>query len=146
MSPLLPPVKKSSRLNRERNIQIKHRLQAKTALILMWEDNRERELFHWRKCCYGLTTHMLSRNNGLKFKMSSFLTSQDINWRTGVVWIIVMFYQLFVLSFWRHPFTAYTHFVIFFHCLDVVKHLQMWQKTSGSCLHFLLSLAIILTL
>ncbi len=24
----------------------------------------------------------------------------------GVVWIIVMFYQLFGLSFWRHPFTA----------------------------------------
>ncbi len=25
---------------------------------------------------------------------------------SGVVWIIVMFYQLFGLSFWRHPFTA----------------------------------------
>ncbi len=53
-----------------------------------------------------------------------FLSSQDINWWTGVVWIIVMFlsavcqthfdgthslqscYQLFGLSFWRHPFTA----------------------------------------
>ncbi len=40
-------------------------------------------------------------------------TSQDVNglmvngvWWTGVVWIIVMFYQLFGLSIWRHPFTA----------------------------------------
>ncbi len=24
----------------------------------------------------------------------------------GYLWIIVMFYQLFELSFWRHPFTA----------------------------------------
>ncbi len=33
---------------------------------------------------------------------------QDINWWTGVdyLWITVMFYQLFGLSFWRHPFTA----------------------------------------
>ncbi len=36
--------------------------------------------------------------------------SQDINWWTGVVWItyglLWCFYQLFGLSFWRHPFTA----------------------------------------
>ncbi len=37
-------------------------------------------------------------------------TSQDVNWWTGVVWItcglLWCFYQLFGLSFWRHPFTA----------------------------------------
>ncbi len=33
-------------------------------------------------------------------------TLQDVNRWTGVVWIIVMFYQLFGLSFWRHPFSA----------------------------------------
>ncbi len=33
-------------------------------------------------------------------------TSQNVNCWTGVVWIIVCFYQLFGLSFWRHPFTA----------------------------------------
>ncbi len=37
-------------------------------------------------------------------------TSQDIVWWTGVVWItcglLWWFYQLFGLSFWRHPFTA----------------------------------------
>ncbi len=31
------------------------------------------------------------------------LSSQDVNWWTGVVWIIVMFLWLL---FWRHPFTA----------------------------------------
>ncbi len=56
--------------------------------------------------------------NGLKLKMSQWwfvsdntqlLASQDINYGlSGVdyLWIIVMFYQLFGLSFWRHPFTA----------------------------------------
>ncbi len=38
------------------------------------------------------------------------LSSQDINWWTEVVWItcglLWCFYQLFGLSFWRHPFTA----------------------------------------
>ncbi len=37
-------------------------------------------------------------------------TPQDVNWWTGVVWItwglLWCFYQLFGLSFWRHPFTA----------------------------------------
>ncbi len=37
-------------------------------------------------------------------------TSHNVNWWTGVVWFICglmwCFYQLFGLSFWRHPFTA----------------------------------------
>ncbi len=41
---------------------------------------------------------------------TQLLSSQDINWWTGVVWItcglLWCFYQLFGLSFWRHPFTA----------------------------------------
>ncbi len=36
--------------------------------------------------------------------------SKDINWWTGVMWfssgLYWYFYQLFGLSFWRHPFTA----------------------------------------
>ncbi len=36
-------------------------------------------------------------------------TSQEVNWWTGVIWItcglLWCFYQLFGLSFWRHPFT-----------------------------------------
>ncbi len=36
-----------------------------------------------------------------------FFSLQDVNWWTGVVWIsYCAFYQLFGLSFWRHPFTA----------------------------------------
>ncbi len=42
--------------------------------------------------------------------LSQLLSSPDVNWWTGVVWIICgllwCFYQLFGLSFWRHPFTA----------------------------------------
>ncbi len=51
-------------------------------------------------------------SKGLKLKSLMFLTntqiftSQNINRWTGVVWITVMFYQLFGLLFWRHPFTA----------------------------------------
>ncbi len=34
-------------------------------------------------------------------------TLQNANWRTGfILRITLMFYQLFGLSFWRHPFTA----------------------------------------
>ncbi len=52
--------------------------------------------------------------HGLMFffflKNMQILSSQDVNWWTGVVWItcglLWCFYQLFGLSFWRHPFTA----------------------------------------
>ncbi len=55
-----------------------------------------------------LWTHILPRSDGLKLKTYFLFT--DINWWTGVVWItwglLWRFYQLFGLSFWRHPFTA----------------------------------------
>ncbi len=42
--------------------------------------------------------------------ITHIFTSQDINWWTGALWIacelLWRFYQLFGLSFWRHPFTA----------------------------------------
>ncbi len=45
-----------------------------------------------------------------------FFTSQDINWCTGVMEItcglLWCFYQLFGLSFWRHPFTVEDPLVI----------------------------------
>ncbi len=37
---------------------------------------------------------------------TQLFTSQDVNWCTWVMWIIVFVYHLFGLSFWRHPFTA----------------------------------------
>ena len=46
----------------------------------------------------------------LLLTITHLFTSHDINWWTGVVWItcglLWCFYQLFGLSFWRHPFTA----------------------------------------
>ncbi len=48
--------------------------------------------------------------NVLMMDLFQLLSSQDVNWWTGVVWItcglLWCFYQLFGLSFWRHPFTA----------------------------------------
>ncbi len=72
----------------------------------MWVDfvvgTTRDKLFHWRKRYYGLWTYILARSNSLKLKfllmMDLFLTntqllsSQDVNWWTGVdcLWIIVM--------------------------------------------------------
>ncbi len=46
----------------------------------------------------------------LMMDLFQLLSSKDVNWWTGVVWItcglLWCFYQLFGLSFWRHPFTA----------------------------------------
>ncbi len=71
-----------------------------------------RTLFHWRKRYYGLWTHILagSKVKNVMMDLLQLLSSQDVNWWTGVVWItcglLWCFYQLFGLSFWRHPFTA----------------------------------------
>ncbi len=84
--------------------------------ILMWETTADWP-FHWRTCYYGLWTHILARSNGLKYlndklflRNTQLFTSQDVNWWTEVVWVtwglLWCFYQLFGLSFWRHPFTA----------------------------------------
>ncbi len=57
------------------------------------------------------------------------LSSQDVNWWTGVVWItcglLWCFYQLFGLSFWRHPFTA-EHPLMRHWCSDTF--LQIWWR------------------
>ncbi len=74
---------------------------------------RSDHFFHQRKHCFGLQTHILVRKKilmDLFFPNMQLLSSQDINWWTGVMWItcgsLWCFYQLFGLSFWRHPFTA----------------------------------------
>ncbi len=73
-------------------------------------------LFHWRNQSYGLWTCILGRCDGLKLKalmmfMMQLFTLQDMaNWWLGAVWMICgllwCYYQLFGLSFWRHPFTT----------------------------------------
>ncbi len=75
---------------------------------------------YWRKVYYRIMDSHFSQKWQFKVKMPYlmylFLTnaklfaSQDIKWWTGFVWItcglLWCFYQLFELSFWRHPFTA----------------------------------------
>ncbi len=78
------------------------------------------------------------------------LSSPDVNWWTGVVWItcglLWCFYQLFGLSFWRHPFTA-EHPLLRHWCRDTF--LQIWWRnkliyisddlrvrTFSACFHF----------
>ncbi len=80
-------------------------------------------LFHWRKSYYGLWTHILMLD------LFQLLSSPDVNWWTGVVWItcglLWCFYQLFGLSFWRHPFTA-EHPLLRHWCRDTF--LQTWWR------------------
>ncbi len=79
----------------------------------MWEDNREwtfvfllEEAFLW------IMDSQFSQKWWFKVKMAymQIVTSEDVNWCTGVVWItcglLWCFYQLFGLSFWWHPFTT----------------------------------------
>ncbi len=72
--------------------------------ILMWETTGD-GLLLWRKHYYGLWACILVKN-----VLFQLLSSQGVTWWTGVVWItcglLWCFYQLFGLSFWRHPFTA----------------------------------------
>ncbi len=86
--------------------------------ILIWEDNRRWTftLHDFTQRYYGLWTHILAtvwsqkHLDGFVFTNAQPLASQDVNWWTGVVWttcgLLWCFYQLFGLSFWRHPFTV----------------------------------------
>ncbi len=108
-------------LNQERNMHSQNNSKQICGWILMWETTGN-GLFHWRKFYYGLWTHILARSQKVKvlklkrlndgfvsYKRAAF-ASQYVNWWTGGVWItcglLWCFYQLFGLSFWRHPFTA----------------------------------------
>ncbi len=85
-------------------------------------------IFHRRKHYYGLWTRILVKNV-LMMDLFQLLSSQDVNWWTGVVWItcglLWCFYQLFGLSFWRHPFTA-EHPLLRQWCSDTF--LQIWWR------------------
>ncbi len=60
-------------------------------------------------------------------------TSWDVNCWTGVVWIIVMLYQLFGLSFWRHPFTAEDPLVVLVDYCDVLS--AVWPLILTAPIH-----------
>ncbi len=80
----------------------------------MWLDFDVRDN---RRCTFSLDEALLwiidsdFSENVLMMDLFQLLwSSPDVNWWTGVVWItcglLWCFYQLFELSFWRHPFTA----------------------------------------
>ncbi len=81
--------------------------------------------FHWRKRYYGLWTRILARSNTswwicFSFSLLKMLTG-GLEW-CGLLWC---FYQLFGLSFWRHPFTA-EHPLLRHWCRDTF--LQIWWR------------------
>ncbi len=69
--------------------------------------------------------------NILMMDLFQLLSSPDVNWWTGVVWItcglLWCFYQLFGLSFWRHPFTA-EHPLLSKWCNATFLQIWWWKK------------------
>ncbi len=116
---LLSP-EKSPHLNQEKNLHrpsIYKPKQSKTALNKyvggFWcERQQDMDVFTgWSIIIdYGLFWPEVLIKNILMMDLFQLLSSQDVNWWTGMVWItcglLWCFYQLFGLSFWRHPFTA----------------------------------------
>ncbi len=64
-----------------------------------------RPLFHWRKCYYGLWTHILAK----MLDLLQLLSSQDVNWWTGVVWITCGLLW-FLSAVWTLILTAPIHY------------------------------------
>ncbi len=103
-------MKRCSGLNQERNLhQIKQRLQDKTVqnkyVAGFWCERRQEEHFiteGWVIVDYGLVFELkMSWWICFSFCLLQMLTD-GLEW-CGLLWC---FYQLFGLSFWRHPFTA----------------------------------------
>ncbi len=116
-------VKKSSGLNQERIVDRSNVIYTQKTDQYMWVNfdvrRQQRMNFHWRKRFYELQTNMQVGSGSLRLKtlmmvllvtnMQHF-ASQDVNLWAGLEWItcglLWCFYQMFGLSFWRHPFTA----------------------------------------
>ncbi len=82
---------------------------------ILVRDNRRwtfslEEALLWIMDSYLSKKPCIEVKNILMMDLFHLLSSHDVNWWTGVVWItcglLWCFYQLFGLSFWRHPFTA----------------------------------------
>ncbi len=97
---------------------------------VVWSESGEKSA--QIKRYYGLWTRILLKNV-LMLALFELLSSQDVNWWTGVVWItcglLWCFYQLLGLSFWRHPFTA-EHPLLRQWCNDTF--LQIWWRNNLS--------------
>ncbi len=89
--------------------------------ILMWETTGD-GLFHWRKHYYGLCC--------FSFCLLQMLTD-GLEW-CGLLWC---FYQLFGLSFWRHPFTA-EHLLLSKWCNDTFLKMKKQTHQHIGNIHF----------
>ncbi len=79
-------------------------LSCKCCLICAdFSPDSDQNTFHWRKRYYGLWTHILVKN--ILMDLFQLLSSPDVNWWTGVVWIIVMFLS----AVWTLILTAPIH-------------------------------------
>ncbi len=90
--------------------------------ILMWESTAD-ALFHWRKSYYGLWTLCILVKSVLMLDLFHLLSSPDVNWWTGVLWIIVMFLS--------DSHSDGTHSLQSIHCWDTdadlqITFLQIW--------------------
>ncbi len=124
---LLSPVKMSSQLNQERNMhksstvyQKNSPKQSRSNSLKLKHLNdgfvSNSQLFASQDINWWTGDVPESEAFKVKCLKDSFVlnmqlfSSQDVNWWTGDVWItwglLWCFYQLFGLSFWRHPFTA----------------------------------------
>ncbi len=93
--------------------EMQHSITVSAMDPLQWMGAIRMRLFHWMKHYYRLIFYEFEVENVLMdlfLRNTQLLSSPDVNWWTGVVWItfglLCCFYQLFGLSFWRHPFTA----------------------------------------
>ncbi len=100
----------------------------------MWLDFNVRDYRRWtfsleEELLWIMTQWLKKFKNILMLDLFHLLSSPDVNWWTGVVWItcglLWCFYQLFGLSFWRHPFTA-EHPLLRHWCRDTF--LQTWWR------------------
>ncbi len=107
------------------NPTVKHKMRWSSAALLF---SIEKAIL-WINDSYFSRKQRFEVKNVLVMDLFQLLSSPDVNWWTGVVWItcglLWCFYQLFGLSFWRHPFTA-KHPLLRHWCRDTF--LQTWSR------------------
>ncbi len=129
-------------LNQERNVHVNHRLQAKTiqncskqlcGCILMREEN----FFNGQSVIMDLNMFVHKCQNTLMMdvltKNTQPFTSQDVNWLTGVLWIIVMFLSaVWTLIMMEPMYAKCIHF-----CSDEETNLPTtWTAWGWAHFHF----------
>ncbi len=106
---LLSPVKESSRLNQERNPHrsSKPKTDLHKSLGGLWCERTKGWTFSLEEALFWF---ILTRRNGFKLKTYWWIKTCSFSLHKtltdGLCGLLRCFYQLFGLSFWRHPFTA----------------------------------------